>query len=845
MPRHFALDADGRPMPLPAPPSAGAASTPDAPNLDAEAILAGLNDEQRTAAAALDGPVLIIAGPGSGKTRTLTHRIAYLLATGRARPWNVLALTFTNKAAREMQHRIRSLVGEEAARGITMGTFHSVFARLLRVEATGLGLSKDFSIYDPDDTERTLKALMERFRIDPKAYPVRTLRSLISGAKNQMVGPQEFGRYVRSDAEEKAATLYGPYSEALRASNALDFDDLLTMPLRLFEQHPAVLEKYQQKWRYLHVDEYQDTNKAQYLAARALAAAHRNLCVVGDDAQSIYAFRGADIGNILSFQRDYPDAVTVRLETNYRSTGRIVALAQSIIANNRGQLQKDLRTDNREGDYVTLIEAPSDRDEAARVERTIRDLMAREGRRYRDIAVLYRTNAQSRSMEEQLRRGAIPYRLVGGVSFYARKEIKDALAYLRLLVNPTDAASLRRVINVPARGIGDTTIDKLVEHADGYGLSLWQALDKEHLAAAGLAGRAATAVDKFRFLIAHHASMLASQPADGVARSLLTEAGIFTEFRTENTPEAQARAENVEELLNALAEHVAAGGGRDLATFLQDVSLLTDADQDDGQDNKVTLMTLHASKGLEFPVVFVVGLEEGLFPLAKAAQDPKDLEEERRLLYVGVTRAQERLYLTYARSRFRYGKSEPSVRSRFLDELDESLIRTESGSRFESRPDRFTSGRPSGRSVVRDEYSQEGGYDDGERVYRRDSGGASKGASRERPQATRPGGVNYGEMDPHYYRASLRAGSPPSGPSAGAPSRPARVLPPGDPRIEYDEPRGGGEIVPGVRVTHPQFGTGRVLALEGRGDQASATVHFRDIGTKKLKLRFAKLTVVG
>ena len=815
--RQFSLSLD----PAAAPSTAG--------RLDAEAILAGLNPAQAEAAAALDGPVLIIAGPGSGKTRTLTHRIAYLLATGKARPWNVLALTFTNKAAREMQERIRHLVGDEAGRGITMGTFHSIFARTLRVEGDALGYSKDFSIYDPDDTERVMKSLMERFRIDPKLFPVRSLRGLVSSAKNAMIGPAEYGRFVASPGQEKAALIYGPYEQALRASNAMDFDDLLLKPIQLFEQHPAILEKYQAKWRYVHIDEYQDTNKAQYTVAKMLAATHHNLCVVGDDAQSIYAFRGADIGNILSFQRDYPEATTVRLEQNYRSTGRILKLADSIIKKNRGQLEKSLWTDNREGEFVMLYESQSERDEALKIERTIRDLQARSGYTFKQFAVLYRTNAQSRSIEDALRRAAIPYRLIGGVSFYARKEIKDALAYLRLLVNPHDAASVRRVINYPARGIGDKTLETVNAFAGERGFTLWQALD--HLADAGVTGRAATAIEKFRFILSKNAASLASKDADAVARDVFTDAGLFTEFQTENTPESQARADNVQELLNALAEHVQSGDGRDLATFLQEVSLLTDRDDESGDENRLTLMTLHASKGLEFPVVFVTGMEEGLFPLAKAAQDPKDLEEERRLFYVGVTRAQERLYLTYARTRFRYGNHEASVRSRFLDELDETVVRTESGAAFQPRPDRFSLDHGSAPSGSKPAQGRSGGYT---REY-------DEGEARPAKQATKPG-VNYGSLDPHYYRASLVAGKASPAPAPGT-----RVKPPayGERSIEYDGDDASRRLVPGAKVEHGQFGPGKILALEGKNDQAKATVFFRDHGQKKLVLKFANLRVVG
>ncbi len=738
-------------------------------------ILEGLNPVQRQAVQTTEGPVLIIAGPGSGKTRTLTHRIAYLMAAGRARPHQILALTFTNKAAREMMARIERLVGSEAARYIWMGTFHSIFARILRREGHRIGYTPDFSIYDTDDAERLLRELMPRYQIDPRQYSPRTIRHLISSAKNQMIGPEAYARLVASPVQEKAARLYGPYQEALRKANALDFDDLLLKPIELFEQHPDVLQQYQERWRYLHIDEYQDTNRAQYVLARKLAEAHRNLCVVGDDAQSIYAFRGADIGNILSFQRDYPDATVIRLEQNYRSTRRILKLAEAIIRNNRDQLEKQLWTENPEGDPIVLIEALSERDEAQKIEQRIRDLHVRYGYAFRDFAVLYRTNAQSRSLEEALRRGGIPYRVVGSLSFYQRKEIKDVLAYLRLLVNPHDAASLQRVINYPARGIGQRTLETLMDYARQHGLSLWQTLERVDVV--GLPARAQKAVQAFHFLIARHAAQMDAMPVDELVRSLLQESGLFEELRREGTPEALARWENMQELLNAIAEYVAmAGEQATLSGFLQEVALLTDLDEMP-EDNRVTLMTLHASKGLEFPVVFITGLEEGLFPLAQATQDRRDLEEERRLFYVGVTRAQRHLFLCYARSRYRYGEQQPSVRSRFLEELDTDVIVTEAGLPFRR----------------------------GEVVERK-------------PRAGR-----YVELDPHYYRKPLPQGS------ASAGRR----------RVVYDEE--AGEIVPGARVEHPMFGEGKVLTLEGQGEQARAVVFFPEVGQKKLVLKFARL----
>ncbi len=783
-----------RPSPAPdgsAPRDAPASST-SSDLEDANALLGGLNPAQGEAAQTTEGPVMIIAGPGSGKTRTLTHRIAYLLAAKKAWPSQILALTFTNKAAREMRNRVGELVGGEA-KGMWIGTFHSIFARVLRREADKIGFSRDFTIYDSDDTERLIKEMMKRYGIDPKKVTPRSVRSAISGAKNAMVGPDEYARLAGDMFTEAVAKLYTPYVAALRQANAMDFDDLLGMPIRLFEQHPDTLKEYQKRWRYIHIDEYQDTNRTQYVLAKLLAAQHHNLCVVGDDAQSIYAFRGADIQNILSFQKDYPGAKTVRLEQNYRSTQRIVRLADAVIKGNSKQLDKELWTDNVEGAPVVLMESLSERDEAQKVERTIRDLRSRSGIGWRDVAVLYRTNAQSRSIEEALRRGGIPYRMVGGTSFYQRKEIKDALAYLRLAVNPSDDASILRVINTPTRGVGGKTIEQLRVYATEHRTSLWQAVQDPQ--GAGLSPRASKAVEGFGFLVSRFASKATTSSADDLARELIQETGLLKYLRDQNTPEALARLENIHELLNAVAEF--SGGATDgeprtLSEFLQEVSLVADVDRLGDDENRVTLMTLHASKGLEFKVVFVTGLEEGLFPLAKAAQDPTELEEERRLLYVGVTRAEEVLYLTYARSRYRYGDQQSSVRSRFLDELDgDDLLRTESGGRFESRSGRF----------------------------QKEEGGTGR----------------YGKMDPNYWKTSLR---PDSGPKKRSTSRNTER------QVVYDEGEGG-QIVPGVKVHHQTFGNGKVIAIEGVGERAAATVFFNSVGQKKLKLAFAKLQIVG
>ena len=777
-------------------------STDVDPDPEAEQrILDGLNDKQREAVTTTEGPVMIIAGPGSGKTRALTHRIAYLLAAGKARPRDILALTFTNKAAGEMQERVESLVGDDA-RGMWVGTFHSSFARLLRMEGDKIGYSEDFSIYDTTDSKRLIRQQMKGRNLDTDVVKPRSVQRMISSAKNEMIDPQEYAELARGDQQEIVAEVYPAYERALKQANALDFDDLLLKPIELFEQHEDVLEKYQRRWQYVHIDEYQDTNQAQYALARKLSGRHKNLCVVGDDAQSIYAFRGADITNILNFDNDYPDATTIRLERNYRSTENIIRLADSIIEENDDQIEKSLWTDNAEGEYVALMEALSEKDEAQKIERRVRDLHLRDGMEYGDFAVLYRTNAQSRAIEEALRKENVPYRVIGGTSFYERKEIKDVLAYLKLLVNPNDTASLQRVINYPTRGIGDKTQERLQRYAQQHSLSLWQAVERvEEIETLGT--RAERAVGKFRRLIARYASKAGtgSVPADELARDLIQDAGLLSELRKEHTRENLQRWENVQELISALAEYVESTEDATISTFLQEVALMTGQDEAEEGDDKVTLMTLHAAKGTEFPVVFVAGLEEGLFPLEKATQEKAELEEERRLFYVGVTRAEERLYLSWARSRYRYGEQTSNTRSRFLEEVDSDVVRTEAGGELEQQTDRFSAGGGSG------------------------------------------GGQEYDEMDPHYYRQDLSGDGGTTSSSDGL-RRIESTDRGGGRRVVYDE--GHGEIVPGARVEHQKFGRGKVQSLEGEGDKATAVVFFgSDVGNKKLKLKYANLRVIG
>ena len=763
-------------------------------------ILDGLNEKQREAVTTTEGPVMIIAGPGSGKTRALTHRIAYLLATGKAQPRDILALTFTNKAAGEMKERVENLVGDDA-RGMWVSTFHSAFARLLRMEGDKIGYSEDFSIYDTTDSKRIIKQQMQGRGLDTDVVKPRSAQRMISSAKNQMIGPEEYASLARGDQQEMVAKVYTAYERALKQANAVDFDDLLLKPIQLFEEHEDVLEKYQQRWQYVHIDEYQDTNQAQYVLARKLADRHENLCVVGDDAQSIYAFRGADITNILDFDTDYPDATTIRLERNYRSTENIIRLADSIIEENDDQIEKELWTDNAEGEYVALMEALSEKDEAQKIERRIRDLHVRAGLDHGEFAVLYRTNAQSRAIEEALRTENVPYRVIGGTSFYERKEIKDVLAYLKLLVNPNDTASLQRVINYPTRGIGDKTQERLQRYAQENDLSLWQAVERvEQIETLGT--RAERAVGTFRRLIARYASKAGtgSEPADELARDLIQDAGLLSDLREEHTRENLRRWENVQELISALAEYVASEDDASISTFLQEVALMTDQDEAEDEGDKVTLMTLHAAKGTEYPVVFVAGLEEGLFPLEQATQEKADLEEERRLFYVGVTRAEQRLYLSWARSRYRYGEQTSNTRSRFLEEVDSDVVRTEAGGELEQDTNRFTS-------------DAEGSTD------------------------------NYDEMDPHYYRQNLSGDGGKKESSDGL-KRIESTDGGSGRRVVYDE--GQGEIVPGARVEHSKFGEGKVQSVEGEGEKATAVVFFgSDVGNKKLKLKFAKLRVIG
>lgn len=743
-------------------------------------FLDSLNPVQRDAVTAIDGPVMIVAGAGSGKTRVLTYRTAYIISQGK-RPESILALTFTNKAAQEMKERIISLVGPES-RSIWMGTFHSIFARILRFECEHLGYSRNFSIYDTDDSSQMIKSIMNSLNISQQQFPASGIRSRISSAKNQMISPIAYKGSAMDPLLEKTALVYEEYEKRLKANNALDFDDLLLKPLELFQRHKDVLERYQWRFRYMMVDEYQDTNRVQYKLIKELASMTRNVCVVGDDAQSIYAFRGADIRNILEFEKDYPEAKIFRLEQNYRSTKTILATADSLIKNNIDQIAKTLWTENHEGDLVTLTVCDDDREEGYKIVQKIEEESKKRKIDLKDFAVLYRTNAQSRTIEDALRRNGIPYMIVGGVAFYKRKEIKDVLAYLRVIANPKDAESILRVINYPVRGIGETTIEKIQVFARSHRLSLFDALAADKLSDA-IPDRGLKAVRLFASFLRKYIKLKDKMSVSELARSLVDELGILQAYKTENTMESLTRRENVLELLSALSEYNDLHPDAGLDGFLEEVSLVSDVDQAEFGRNAVTLMTLHAAKGLEFPVVFITGLEEGLFPLSNSMLEKKELEEERRLFYVGITRAMTKLNLMYALTRYRFGEMSYSVKSRFIDEIDPSLLEIEGSTRL-----------------------------------------ATLSTHRTGPAAT--------SFPAPKSRTAFRK----------IPDDNTRYFT--DTMPDYENESQVGEKMNhkiGARVLHESFGKGRILAIDGKGDNARATVDFESVGRKNLMLKFANL----
>lgn len=639
-------------------------------------LLNDLDFGQQEAAKQIDGPLLILAGAGSGKTRVLTYRIAYLIGEVGIPAWNILAVTFTNKAAAEMRERVHKLVGQ-GSREIWLGTFHSMGARILRRETERLGYDRNFTIYDPEDQLSLIKKVMKRLDISERQFSPKAVRTRIDAAKNRLIAPEEYAHLAEDIFEEKVAAIYTQYQRQLREDNGFDFGDLIMKPVELFRSYPAILDRYQNRFRYVLVDEYQDTNHTQYVLINLLAANHRNLCVVGDDDQSIYGWRGADIGNILDFETDYPETKVIRLEQSYRLTQTILSAANAAVENNLSRKGKRLWTKNPKGDKILLMEAFDEVDEALWVVDKVREEIGYNHRKFGDFVVLYRTNAQSRAIEDRLRWAGIPYVIVGGIRFYERKEVKDILAYLKLLANSKDSVSLRRIINIPRRGIGETTLRKLEGLAAEKGITLFQALERQE-EVGDISAATRGELVSFCQLMNKYISLKGSLPADQLARELVAETGYLLELRAEGTLEAENRAENVRELLAAIEQFVKRSDEKSLEAFLEEVSLITDIDRWDHRADAVSLMTLHCAKGLEFPVVFITGLEEGLFPLSRAYESSAELEEERRLFYVGMTRAREKLYLSMALQRHRYSNCFRRSRSRFLDEIPEELLEVES-----------------------------------------------------------------------------------------------------------------------------------------------------------------------
>lgn len=777
-------------------------------------ILDQLNKEQRAAVECIKGPVMIIAGAGSGKTRALTYRIAHLLDSG-VDPFNILALTFTNKAAREMKERIISLVGDGDAKNVWMGTFHSVFARILRFEAERLGYPKSFAIYDTDDSKSLIKSIVKDMNLDPKTYAPGMILGRISSAKSSLISHidyndnSEFRQQDKQSGKSQIGEIFTQYNLRLKRSGAMDFDDLLFNTNILLRDFPEVLYKYQSKFKYILVDEYQDTNFAQYLIIKQLAARLENICVVGDDAQSIYGFRGANIQNILNFKRDYPEAKIFKLEQNYRSTQNIVNAANSLIDKNRDQIKKTIFTENEPGDKIKLFKSPSDGEEAMQIANSIFELKMNHQLKNDAFAILYRTNAQSRTFEEALRKLNLPYRIYGGLSFYKRKEIKDVLCYFRLVVNHEDEEAMIRIINYPARGIGNTTIDRLRIAADQTGVSLWSVVNNIYAFNTGINTGIASKIKAFADMIESLAIQSQKKNAFESAHQIVLASGILRELKENDTDEDENRADNIEELLNAIQDFsvrprenaedtdipLSNNELRTLDEFLQEVSLLTDADEKDEDQNieKITLMTIHASKGLEFPVVYIVGLEENLFPNFQAISSRADLEEERRLFYVAITRAEQRLFLSYAETRFRWGQPTFCEPSRFIDDIDQQFIDL-----------------PKKKKVIN---SLLGGgmKNDFNNIFSKPSKPVDPSKSTE------------------PFKLNVKTTFQPI-------SKPDNLS---------EEINDFNQIQPGMNVFHEKFGQGKVLEIEGSDANKKATVFFNAVGQKQLLLKFAKLRIIG
>lgn len=772
-----------------------------------------LNESQYKAVVYCDGPSLVIAGAGSGKTRVLTYKIAYLLEHG-LKPWNILALTFTNKAAREMQSRIQKRVGEVAASGLWMGTFHSIFAKILRRECAVLGFTPDFTIYDAADQKNLLKAIIKEMGLDDKTYKPGSVASHISNAKNHLVLPDSYAANPTIMAADEAskmpriADIYSKYWHRCRNANVMDFDDLLVYTSMLFHDHPDVLRRWADRFQYVLVDEYQDTNFVQHSIVWQLAKEHQCVCVVGDDAQSIYSFRGARIDNILDFEKTYTGVKMFKLEQNYRSTQTIVQAANSLIDKNSRQIRKEVFSKNAQGERIPVLMCYSDMEEAEIIANKIRLLHNREHLSYDDFAILYRTNAQSRTFEEIFRKRGLPYKIYGGLSFYQRKEVKDVIAYFRLVVNPNDEEAFKRVVNCPARGIGNTTVMKVVEAATENQVSLWSVLQDPERYGLKVNKGTLQKLNGFKELIEGFMDRV-DEDAYTLGQEIVRSSGLLAEIYADETPENLSRQQNVQELINGMHDFVEIHreeGEEELGlrSFLTEVSLLSDLDTDDGDSQeKVTLMTVHSAKGLEFNTVFVVGMEKDLFPSTLSMNSTRELEEERRLFYVAITRAEKHCFLSYARSRFKYGKTEFCTPSLFLRDIDSSYLDIE--------------------------------QNDGALVE-------------EKPRFTRPM-TSYGESGAPVFIKK----TPYNRPASETPVS-QRIAPQTPPsrfkKVEQNEPKrtsqeSSGGLSVGKVIEHERFGIGEVLSLEGSGDMAKAKVKFRNLGEKQLLLKYAKFKIIG
>ena len=775
-----------------------------------DAYLNGLNEKQLEAVLHIKGPLMIIAGAGSGKTKVLTTRVAHLMHSG-VDSFNILALTFTNKAAAEMKERVEKALGNTDARNLYIGTFHSVFARILRAEADKLGYPKSFTIYDTDDSRSVIKAVVNDMGLDDKLYKPNIVHNRISGAKNALVGPAEYAMDTflkQEDARSNRpaiAEIYASYAARCFKNGAMDFDDLLFKMHELLQNFPEVLHKYQHKFKYILIDEYQDTNPVQYQIAKLLAAVHENLCVVGDDAQSIYSFRGATIENILQFQKDYDDVKLVKLEQNYRSSQSIIGVANYVIKNNVGQIPKELWTENEAGDKIKLVRTMTDNDEGKFVADAIQENKLRNHFYNKDFAILYRTNAQSRSFEESLRRTGIAYKIYGGLSFYQRKEVKDYIAYLRIIANTKDEEGLKRIINYPARGIGKTTMEKCLVIAGEQNITFFEVLEKAK--GFGFKAGTLTAIEEFVTMIKYFQNQLTKHNAYDVAVQVGKHTNLVKELFNDKSTEGLARYENIQELLNSIKEWTESPsnddgelGDKSLGSYLQQITLITDADNDNGNEDTVKLMTVHAAKGLEFACVFLVGLEESLFPSGMSVNTREELEEERRLFYVAVTRAKKHLWLTYANTRYRYGQLVQNDPSRFIDEMPEDQI---------------------------DKSSSGGGA-------RNQSSGW--GSAYDRMQ----GGSNKSWIDPEKAASKKTEGSKPS----YLPVVPPHTLNKNHIPSANFTACDPSALEAGTKIEHQKFGFGVIKEIEGSAHNPIAIILFDKNGEKKIMLNYAKLSIV-